>query len=244
MKTLCNTVKLISQSFTVYHCVRTVLHGVKNAFSMIGKIQIKVCGMKSAENRALLEQLPVDFFGFIFYPGSPRYVGDLEPDVLNRLLSTTRFRTGVFVDAPSGEVISAAQQHHLTHVQLHGKETPGECEKVRSAGFKVIRSFSLHPEFDFSACEPFEGVSDLFLFDTKGKVPGGTGQKFNWELLGDFRLEVPFFLSGGIAPGDEAAIGAFRHPMLYGIDLNSSFEDAPGVKSFERVKIFLDKLPI
>ena len=244
MKTLCNTVKLISQSFTVYHGVRTVLHGVKNAFSMIGKIQIKVCGMKSAENRALLEQLPVDYFGFIFYPGSPRYVGNLEPDDLNQLFSTSRFRTGVFVDAPTEEVIRTAQQHHLTHVQLHGKETPAECEKIRSAGFKVIRSFSLHPEFDFNACEPLTGVSDLFLFDTRGKAPGGTGQKFNWELLERYFLQVPFFLSGGIVPGDEQAIAAVQHPMLYGIDLNSGFEDAPGVKSFERVKTFLDKLPI
>jgi phosphoribosylanthranilate isomerase len=106
----------------------------------------------------------------------------------------------------------------------------------------VIRSFSLHPEFDFCTCLPFAEASDLFLFDTKGKVPGGTGQKFNWDILENYRSEVPFFLSGGIAPGDEAAIAAFRHPQLYGIDLNSGFEVAPGVKNFESLKRFIESI--
>jgi len=194
------------------------------------------------ENRESLEQLPVDYFGFIFYPGSPRYVGGLDQNEFRRLLSTSKFLTGVFVDAVAEEVISTAQQHQLTHIQLHGKETPAECEKIRRAGVKVIRSFSVHPDFDFKACEPFAAVSDLFLFDTKGKEPGGTGKKFNWELLEKYRLEVPFFLSGGISPGDEAAIAAFSHPMLYGIDLNSGFEDAPGIKNCDHIKEFIEKL--
>jgi phosphoribosylanthranilate isomerase len=209
---------------------------------MIENLFIKVCGIRVPENRESLEQLPVDYFGFIFYPGSPRYVGNLEPDDLKLLLSTARFRTGVFVDAPAGEVISTALQHHLSHVQLHGTETPADCEKIRRAGFKVIRSFSVHPEFDFNVCEPFTLVCDLFLFDTKGKEPGGTGKKFNCDILENYRSEVPFFLSGGIAPGDEAAIAAFRHPMLYGIDLNSGFEDAPGIKNFGKVNFFMEKL--
>ena len=209
---------------------------------MTGNLKIKVCGMKSAENRVLLEELPVDFFGFIFYPGSPRYAGDQEPSRLEQLLSTGKFRTGVFVDAPAAEVIRTARHHRLTHVQLHGKETPAECKAIREAGFKLIRSFSVHPDFDFRSCEPYAAVSDLFLFDTKGKQPGGTGRKFDWDLLAEYRLQVPFFLSGGIAPGDEAAVAAFSHPQLYGLDLNSGFEDAPGVKSIEKVTLFIDGL--
>jgi len=207
-------------------------------------LKIKVCGMKSAENRESLEQLPVDYFGYIFYPGSPRYVGNLEPDMLDSLISGTRFRTGVFVDAPVSEVISIAKNHKLTHIQLHGKETPAVCEKIRKGGFKVIRSFAVHPDFDFGVCKPYADVSDLFLFDTKGKMYGGTGQKFNWKMLEKYSLEVPFFLSGGIGPGDEAAISAFSHPMLHGIDLNSGFEDKPGLKNFNRLKEFIEILKI
>jgi phosphoribosylanthranilate isomerase len=209
---------------------------------MIGELHIKVCGMKEPENRELLEELPIDYFGFIFYPGSPRYVGGLGQNVIRRLISTSRFRTGVFVDAAAEEVISRAQQHQLTHIQLHGKETPSDCEKIRRAGFKVIRSFSVHPEFDFNDCLPYADVSDFYLFDTKGKLYGGTGRKFNWDMLENYRMDVPFFLSGGISPGDESAILRLNHPAFYGIDLNSGFEDAPGVKNIDKIKKFADNL--
>jgi phosphoribosylanthranilate isomerase len=209
---------------------------------MIDKLHIKVCGIRSPLNREALEQLPVDYLGFIFYKKSPRYVGELEESEQQLLLSTPKFRTGVFLDAPASEVIAIARKRNLTHVQLHGLETPADCGKIRRAGFKVIRSFAVHPEFDFSVCRDFADISDLFLFDTRGKLPGGTGEKFNWEILGKYDLKVPFFLSGGISPGDEEAISRFYHPSLYGIDLNSGFEDAPGLKNVEKIKYFLENL--
>jgi phosphoribosylanthranilate isomerase len=209
---------------------------------MVGKLHIKVCGMKQPANRELLEELPVDYFGFIFYPGSPRFVGDCGEEMLCKLLNTPKFRTGVFVDTIPAEIIRTAMKYKLTHIQLHGRETPDECDEIGRKGFKVIKSFSVHPDFDFSVCNSFARKCDFFLFDTKGKLPGGTGEKFNWHILNSYHLPVPFFLSGGISPGDESAILRFSHPALYGIDLNSGFEDAIGVKSFDRLKEFIEKL--
>jgi len=209
---------------------------------MIGKLNIKVCGMKEPDNRESLEELPVDYFGFIFYPGSPRYIGTLDETEISRLFLTAKLRVGVFVNESEALMIETGKMYNLTHFQLHGRETPSGCDRISRAGFKVIRSFSIHPEFDFRECLPFVDVSDLFLFDTKGKLHGGTGEKFNWQILENYRLEVPFFLSGGIAPGDEPAIAEFRHPMLYGLDLNSGFEDAPGIKNCDHIKEFIEKL--
>jgi phosphoribosylanthranilate isomerase len=217
---------------------------VERGKSMIGKLHIKVCGMKLPANRELLEELPIDYFGFIFHPGSPRFVGDYEEDTMIELLHTPKFRTGVFVDVTAAEIIRKAGKYNLTHIQLHGRETPEVCDEIGRNGFKVIKSFSVHPVFDFSECFPYVRKCDFFLFDTKGKLPGGTGEKFNWQILNDYHLEVPFFLSGGIAPGDETAIAAINHPMLYGIDLNSGFEHAPGLKNFDLLKNFIGSLNI
>jgi phosphoribosylanthranilate isomerase len=209
---------------------------------MIGKLHIKVCGIKSPLNRESLEELPIDYLGFNFYKESPRYMGDLDETDLQKLLSTTKYRTAIFVNAQVDKVISTALGLNLTHIQLHGSETPGECEKIRKKGLKVIRSFAVHPEFDFSLCRDFADVSDLFLFDTRGKWPGGTGEKFNWNILGKYELEVPFFLSGGISPGDEEVISGFGHPSFYGVDLNSGFEDLPGIKNLRKLQSFLENL--
>jgi phosphoribosylanthranilate isomerase len=209
---------------------------------MIGKLHIKVCGMKLPVNRESLEELPVDFFGFIFYPASPRYVAEGEDDMMFSLLSTAKFRTGVFVDAHPDKIFRIARKYKLTHIQLHGRESSGTCKQIEDNGFKVIKSFSLHPDFDFSECDPYAGTCSFFLFDTKGKQPGGNGEKFKWQILDSYRLQVPFFLSGGISPGDEHAILRLKHPFFFGIDLNSGFEDAPGIKNPGKVKDFIDKL--
>jgi phosphoribosylanthranilate isomerase len=211
---------------------------------MNGNLKIKVCGMKETANRESLEELPVDYFGFVFYPGSPRFVDGCGEEMLFNLLNTPKFRTGVFVDTTPSEIIRTAGKFKLTHIQLHGGEIPEVCEQIGREGYKVIKSFSVHPDFDFSVCFSYAGKCDFFLFDTKGKLPGGTGEKFAWNILNNYHLQVPFFLSGGISPGDESAILAFNHPAFYGIDLNSGFEDAPGVKNAEKIKLFLRSLSI
>ena len=113
---------------------------------------------------ALLEELPVDYFGFIFHPGSPRYFGTQDKTDLSRLFSTRKFRVGVFVNACAEHMIETGEKWNLSHIQLHGQESPSMCEMIRRTGYKVIRSFSVHPGFDFTVCLPYAGVSDLFLF--------------------------------------------------------------------------------
>jgi phosphoribosylanthranilate isomerase len=209
---------------------------------MIGTLHIKVCGMLSPENRIALEKLPIDLFGFILYPPSPRFVGNLDDRDLFSLVSTLKGKTGVFVNEKNREILRLAERMGLTHIQLHGSETPQDCEELRNHGLNLIKAFRIDPDFDFSSTQPYAGVADFFLFDTKADKPGGTGQKFNWSILERYIYETPFFLSGGIGPGDTESIKSLSHPYLYGLDLNSGFEVAPGLKNTEALQRFLESL--
>jgi phosphoribosylanthranilate isomerase len=206
---------------------------------MVKRMVIKVCGMKNTANRQALENLPVDIFGFIFYPSSPRHVGDLNRWELYELTRTQKSKAGVFVDSAADVILETARMYGLDFIQLHGHETPPICGGIRSSGLKVIKVFRVDDSFEFSEIKPFISVSDYFLFDTKSQRPGGSGRKFDWHNLEKYLYEVPFFLSGGIMPEDVETINQFSHPALYGLDLNSGFEDSPGLKNPGLIKSFL-----
>lgn len=209
---------------------------------MTGKLHIKVCGMKFSGNREQLEPLPIDLFGFIFYPPSPRYIGAMDLDETKSLMATDKCKAGVFVNADAGLILQYAKRFGLTHIQLHGNETPDECMNLKMYGLQVIKAFRLDKDFDFGITETYAGKSDYLLFDTRAEQPGGTGKKFDWEILQGYEGNTPFFLSGGIGPKDASAILEFQHPKLYGIDLNSGFEIEPGLKDPELLREFLLQL--
>jgi phosphoribosylanthranilate isomerase len=107
---------------------------------------------------------------------------------------------------------------------------------------KIIKAFSVNEDFQFHKTKPFEGVADYFLFDTKTNLPGGSGEKFNWEILNRYNGDTPFLLSGGISPEDAEEIKKIDHPQLAGIDLNSGFEDEPGLKNIEKLNVFIEEI--
>ncbi|SHF57801.1 phosphoribosylanthranilate isomerase [Mariniphaga anaerophila] len=206
---------------------------------MTKALKIKVCGMKNTANREAVEKLPVDFLGFIFYPKSQRFVGEVtEP----RLFDSSKKKVAVFVDENAFEILGLAKNLGFNYVQLHGKENPKTCSLLRKQGLKVIKAFNLDERFNFSALNSYEKSVDYFLFDTKTGVPGGSGEKFNWEILKNYSGETPFFLSGGIKPEDAETIVSIDLPQLFGVDLNSGFEDAPGLKNIENLKNFISQL--
>ena len=106
----------------------------------------------------------------------------------------------------------------------------------------IIKAFNLHERFDFNILNEYEETTDYFLFDTRSDIPGGSGEKFNWDILRKYNGSKPFFLSGGIKPADAEIINTFRHPQLFGVDVNSGFETEPGIKDIEKLNFFLTKL--
>jgi phosphoribosylanthranilate isomerase len=209
-------------------------------------MRIKVCGMTDLDQVRQLDAMGVDFAGFIFYPKSPRYVvRHLEGELLKK----ARLRigkVGVFVNASYDEVMKQVDQYGLDMVQLHGDETPRFCEQL-SNYITVIKVFRLgeNDPIDW-LIRPYQDTCDMFLFDTEGAGYGGTGKKFNWELLKPAQIEKLFFLSGGIEPTDVDRLKLFaREPVarkMFSIDINSKFETSPGVKDLKKIRAMLDGL--
>jgi phosphoribosylanthranilate isomerase len=191
---------------------------------------IKVCGLRDADNIAAVAALQPDFMGFVFCQASPRYAGNmLQPGQLQTLPTGIR-KVGVFVDEPSASILTTARRYGLDVVQLHGQERPEQCAELRAAELQVIKAFSVGEEINFDRLEPYSGVCDYFLLDTKGPAPGGNGRPFDWQLLRGYHLRRPYLLAGGIAPEHAATLAGLRLPGLIGIDLNSRFETEPGLK--------------
>lgn len=204
-------------------------------------MEIKICGIKYPDNAREVELLNPDFMGFIFYPKSSRYVGEYPDEKLFNLTNSTIKMTGVFVNEPIESILSKCRLYGLNVVQLHGDETPDMCQCIRK-DYSVIKAFGLHSDFDFSVLSVYEGSCDFFLFDTKTDAYGGSGKKFSWELIEQYQLNTPFILSGGIDEETAGDLAKLNHPQFYGIDLNSRFETAPGLKDSQKLNSFIQKL--
>lgn len=206
------------------------------------RLLVKVCGMRDAAVLTEVAALGPDFLGFIFAPASPRFVGEtLVPEQV-RALPPTIWKVGVFVNETTENMLATAQRFGLAAVQLHGQETPAQCEELGDAGLLVMKAFSIGEVIDFKALLPYVPFCDYFLFDTKGAAPGGNGATFNWNLLKEYNLPVPYFLAGGLGLEHAAELTTLRLPGLAGIDLNSRFETAPGVKDAGRVGQMITQL--
>ncbi len=195
--------------------------------------------MRDPENISGVVAAMPDYLGLIFYPKSQRFVGfESSPEILKRIPESVK-KVGVFVNETSEKVAEICHNWNLDVAQLHGNETPEYCRQIQDKGLVVFKAFSVDETFDFSVLEAYSGVCDSFLFDTKGHLPGGTGQKFNWQRLENYQGETPFFLSGGIGLDDLEAIRHFSHPRWRGLDVNSGFEIEPALKDVEKVRNFI-----
>ena len=208
--------------------------------------RIKVCGMREPDNIRAIAALQPDAMGFIFYPKSKRYMAEtLDPSVVRELPRAIQ-TVGVFVNASVDEMILQCERYHLSTVQLHGDEAPEQAEQMRtkSPELSIWKAFGLSNDFDFDSLALYEPHCDAFLFDTKTKGYGGSGQTFDWSLLSSYRGNVPFWLSGGLGPEQVSALVTFaqHNPSLVGVDLNSQLEVAPGLKSVERTQQVLGDL--
>lgn len=203
--------------------------------------------MTDAANITALAELKPDYMGLIFYPKSKRFVA--EPNI--RLLETIRESiklTGVFVNENLDLVVNKIKQYHLKAVQLHGDETPQYCRLLRDQSsqanckIEIIKAFGIDANFDFNDLELYVDVVDFFLFDTKTPAYGGSGIKFNWDILKNYQYKKQYFLSGGIDTEDMSELRLLNDVRIYAVDLNSKFEISPGLKDIEKLRGAVDIL--
>ena len=196
-------------------------------------MKIKICGLKYANNIEAVSKLNVDFLGFIFYKNSPRVVTEL-PDCVKKL---PQKRVGVFVNDTIENIMELKQKYNLDFIQLHGNEDVRFTKRINDYT-NVIKAFSIDEYFNFKYLNKYKDIVSHFLFDTESKSYGGSGKKFDWNILVKYILDVPFFLSGGIAENDADKIKNLNLKTLYGVDINSCFEDNIGIKNIQKIKKF------
>lgn len=198
--------------------------------------------MREPANLLEVASLDVDYLGFVFYPGSPRFVSAVA-DRIEAIRACPKQKVGVFVNETADSVLAGAETFRLDCLQLHGNESPALCRLLRKAGFSIIKAFSIASIGDMEQTESYAGdVCDYFLFDTKSYAYGGSGVRFDWSLVDAYQGTTPFLLSGGLSPACVREIKAMKHAQFAGIDLNSGFEKYPGMKDVGRLKRFIDEI--
>ena len=198
----------------------------------------KVCGMREKDNVNAVARLKPDWIGFIFYSDSPRCFLHAQQEAdLNALPSSIK-KVGVFVNQPAEEVIRICHTYSLDYAQLHGDEPIDYCRGLQQERIKIIKAFRIEKAFDFPLAEQYTPFVELFLFDAQGKSYGGNGVTFPWEILEGRKLSRRFLLSGGIGTDQISSLQQFRHPDLEGVDVNSRFETAPGLKDVAALQLF------
>ena len=203
-------------------------------------MRVKICGITRLEDAEAAVEAGAWALGFILWPGSKRACDPATAAAIARRMRRRAELVGVFVNPALDELADAADLIGLTHLQLHGEEGPAfAAEAARRTGCKIIKAVSVRSGADLQAVETFR-TADFHLLDTgHAALRGGTGETWDWRLLGSRRSAVPKILSGGLTAENVAAgIEAVRP---YAVDVASGVEvpGEPGVKDHDRVRAFI-----
>lgn len=205
------------------------------------RTKIKICGITNLEDARFAAGALADYLGFIFYEKSPRYIEPGEAGAIINWIEGPE-KVGVFVNQPLDDVNRIAKETGLDYVQLHGEESPEYCELVEKPIIKVIHIEEESVDYLLKhQVEKYTGVADFLLFDTKiDGLWGGTGKSFDWDILKEMDLDIPFFLSGGL--NSENIKEAIATVEPFAVDVSSGLEQKPGLKDFEKIETFMDQM--
>ena len=193
-------------------------------------IAVKICGITSLKDAEMAVNYSVSAIGMIFCPDSPRYVDPAEVEQWIERIPDSVKKVGVFVNEQIDTINNITRQLKLEFIQLHGDESPEFCNGIIRP---VIKVFRVGDDFDAIVLNGYDVHG--FLFDTYKKGnPGGTGTRFNWDLIANLKTETPIILSGGLTP--ENVLNGIEAVNPAAVDVNSGVESVPGVKDEEKIK--------
>jgi phosphoribosylanthranilate isomerase len=199
-------------------------------------VQVKICGITRLEDAQAAVEAGADALGFVFYPPSPRCVTPDQAEQMIQRLPPFVTTVGLFVDVPPDIVHDIALWCGLDRVQLHGRETPEFCARVRRP---VIKAFRIKNADSLADLPGYRVAAYLLDAYVEGALPGGTGASFAWELAARVKPHGPVILAGGLTPENIAAAIAQIHP--YGVDVSSGVECAPGIKDHRKIREFIQR---
>lgn len=206
------------------------------------KVLVKICGLSTPEALDVALDAGADMVGFVFFPQSPRHVGPGAAKLLGAQVGSRALKVALTVDATDPmlrEIVDALKPDLL---QLHGHEAPERVAAIRSRfGLPVMKAIPIAARADLSSVRLYAKVADRMLFDARAPReatrPGGLGKPFDWRLLENLDLGIPFMLSGGLDAGNVAeALHVTRAP---GLDVSSGVERRAGQKDPEKIRAFV-----
>lgn len=203
-------------------------------------MRIKVCGLKYSNNIKEILALNPDYIGFIFYKKSPRNIMDTYCQELRDIVHPGK--TAVFVNENTETILDIVNKFNIKAIQLHGNESPEQCSILKEKGYTIIKAFSINNEFNFNKLNSYKECCDYYLFDTKTDKYGGSGNKFNWNILKKYDNQKAIFLSGGISPDDTNITDILDGINIHALDLNSCFENKPGEKNIDLLQKYFNAM--
>ena len=205
-------------------------------------VLVKICGLKTPEALDVALEAGADMVGFVFFPPSPRHVGLAAAAELGRRVGDRARKVALIVDADDVLLKSITDALRPDLLQLHGAETPARVQAIKARfGLPVMKAIAVEARADLAAVKLYDTVADRLLFDARAPReatrPGGLGKPFDWHLLEELDLAVPYMLSGGLDPDNVAA--ALRITGAPGVDVSSGVERAPGEKDHDKIRAFI-----
>jgi phosphoribosylanthranilate isomerase len=205
-------------------------------------VLVKICGLKTPEALDVALEAGADMVGFVFFPPSPRDVGLAAAAELGRRVEDRARKVALTVDADDVLLRGIIDALRPDLLQLHGAETTARVQAIKARfGLPAMKAIAVEARADLAAVKRYDTVADRLLFDARAPReatrPGGLGKPFDWHLLEQLDLAVPYMLSGGLDPGNVAA--ALRITRAPGVDVSSGVERAPGEKDHDKIRAFI-----
>jgi phosphoribosylanthranilate isomerase len=205
-------------------------------------LAVKICGLSTRETLDAALDAGADMVGFVFFAPSPRHIRLETARELGRQVQTRAKKVALTVDADDATLAAIVEALQPDILQLHGHETPARIAEIRRKfGREAMKALPVERGADLAILPDYATVADRILFDArppKGATrPGGLGAAFDWHLLENLDLKLPFMVSGGLHAGNVAE--AIRVTRAHGVDISSGVERAPGVKDVEMIREFI-----
>jgi phosphoribosylanthranilate isomerase len=205
-------------------------------------LAVKICGLSTRETLEVALDAGADMVGFVFFEASPRHVTLGTARELGRLVKGRAIKAALTVDADDATLENCVEALQPGLLQLHGIESVARVRDIKQKfGLPVMKVLSVATAADLAGLPGYAAVADRILFDARAPKdatrPGGLGVPFDWRLLENIKLSVPFMVGGGLNPGNVAE--AIRVTRAGGVDVSSGVESAPGVKDPELIRVFI-----
>jgi phosphoribosylanthranilate isomerase len=203
---------------------------------------VKICGLSTPETLDVAVDAGADMVGFVFFPPSPRHLGLDTARALGKHVRRRAVKVALTVDADDATLADIVEALQPDILQLHGRETVARLRDIKQKfGLQVMKALAVETAADLASLPLYAAVADRILFDARAPKeatrPGGLGAVFDWHVLENLDLELPFMVSGGLNADNVAE--AVRATRAGGVDVSSGVEHAPGIKDPEMIRNFI-----